>query len=436
MSNRKLLLVAGAAVGCLILLLCAGVAILAGYSYYTASVGVRTIDRIAYMDNDLNIQVVDGQGSNHVSVTSDGDNIRKAYLYPTWAPDSQSLALLSLTQSQGSRQASLDVVAPSGGITRTVFKSNTDFPFYLYWSPDSQRIAFLTQAQTGMKLMVGRADGKEDALQLQTGASTSLYWAWSPDSRDLLLHSGGSSRDSDNAAVSLFASQNVTGSQKVADKPGAFLAPQFSPDGSALLYAANASDHDTLFRADSRGVNPQPILDYTGTVAFAWSPDGKKIATLVTPDDASLPVESPIFLSDADGKNRKQVTTEKVMMFYWSPDSQRIAFLTLVTPAQSSTGPARPAAQTPIKLRWQVLTIADGNSRTVATFAPTENFVSLIPFFDQYAHSITFWSPDSKRLVYSQDENGTDGSIWVVNVDGDPQPHRVGDGTLAVWSWK
>lgn len=87
-------------------------------------------------------------------------------------------------------------------------------------------------------------------------------------------------------------------------------------------------------------------------------------------------------------------------------------------------------------LRWKTFSLVDGQVRTLATFQPTDNFISILPFFDQYARSLTFWSPDSKHFVYTQAEGASDGSVWVADLDGGTQPHKVGDGTLAVWSWK
>ena len=164
---------------------------------------------------------------------------------------------------------------------------------------------------------------------------------------------------------------------------------------------------------------------------------------MVTPDDAELPMQGPIWVSDADGKNRKQITTEDALAFYWSPDSKQIAYLTILMPGQSSGRfNSSPGLNIPqhqaetIRLRWNVVSSDGGKARTLATFVPTDNFISVLPFFDQYARSLTFWSPDSKHFVYTQSENDVDGGVWVADLDGGAAPHRVGDGTLAVWSWK
>jgi TolB protein len=89
-----------------------------------------------------------------------------------------------------------------------------------------------------------------------------------------------------------------------------------------------------------------------------------------------------------------------------------------------------------VQLRWQVASVEDGKARTVATFSPTDDFVTLLPYFDQYSRSLTFWSPDSRHFVYTQDENSSGGSVWVADVSGTTPPLKIGEGTIAVWSWK
>ena len=443
MSNRNAFIAVGGALGCVVLLLCIGVAAFAGFSYSTAAIAVRTVDRIAYVDNGMNIQITDPQGQHRVALTTDAsDAAQKVYLFPTWSPDSQQIAFVGVSGDRDRREGVIHIAPVAGGNVKTVFKSESQFPFYLYWAPDSRRIGFLAQAENEMALMLGQTDGQGDARKLESGAP--MYWAWSPDAQTMLLHVGGSSRDSGNARLALLRWQDGKTPQKFSDQPGAFQAPQFAPDGSAILYASSTStDEDELFVANPQGTNAKSLLTFAGTIAFAWSPDSKRIASMVTPDDAELPMQGPIWVSDADGKNRKQITTEDALAFYWSPDSKQIAYLTIVMPGQSSgrsnnlPGLNIPQHQAEtIHLRWNVVSSDGGKARTLATFVPTDNFISVLPFFDQYARSLTFWSPDSKHFVYTQSENDVDGGVWVADLDGGAAPHRVGDGTLAVWSWK
>jgi Tol biopolymer transport system component len=433
MSRRASLLVIAGAIGLSLVLLCVFIAAIANGTYLMrASTG--PINRIAYVDNNSNIQVVDAHGANRVALTTDASGTR-AYLFPTWSPDSQRLAFVGVT-SQGSARDATIYTAPAGGGSRaTVFESQTDIPFYVYWSPDSQRIGFLAQSDTVMALMLGSADGKTKARQIGTGAP--FYWAWSPDSRTLLMHIGGSVRDSSDAELALFGRDSTSAPQILKFGPADFQAPHFSPDGSKILFAATTSSaDDALYLADSHGNNAHAIANYQGTIAFAWSPNGKKIASLVTPADAGLPYLGPVWVSDADGSHRVKLIDEDALAFYWSPDSQRIAYLTLAPPGGSTSSLNVPLPQTPLNFTWRVMNLADKQARTVATFVPTQDFFSVLPYFDQYSRSLTFWSPDSQHLVYTKDDNNGIGSVWVADATGKTAAQKIGDGTLAVWSWK
>lgn len=444
MSKRVSFLIVGG-LGCLVLLACVAALGLAGYAYYVTALAPRTVDRIAYVDNSSNIQVVDGQGEHHVALTTDAsDSVQRIYMFPTWSPDSQKIAFVGVSGDGRQREGTLNVASVVGGNLTTIFKSGLQLPFYLYWAPDSQRIGFLAQGENEMALMLGHGTGQEQARKLNAGSP--MYWSWSPDSHTLLMHVGGSSHDSQDAHMALLSWQEGNDARNFSDQPATFQAPQFSPDGAAMLYASTGNDdQDALFLADSKGANPKTALPYTGTIAFAWSPDGKKIAALVTPMDSELPMSGPITALDADGSNPREIITEDALAFYWSPDGKQIAYLTILLPGQSNgcldcdhvsglSTPSRQDAQ--IMLRWKTFSLVDGQVRTLATFQPTDNFISILPFFDQYARSLTFWSPDSKHFVYTQAEGASDGSVWVADLDGGTQPHKVGDGTLAVWSWK
>lgn len=446
MSEHKSFLVVGGAIGCLALLFCAGVIALVGIGTFSQSaILTQPVDRIAFMDNELNIQVIDALGKNAIALTSDAKSDNDlAYLFPTWSPDSQRVAFIRVSGTRGSFEGTLLSAPSGGGDAATVFKSNSFVPFYLYWSPDSKRITFLAQSDNEMSLMLGQADGKEDARKLDSGSP--LYWAWSPDNRTMLTHIGGSKHDSRTARMGLLQWQGNSASQTLTQGPAAFQAPQFSPDGSAILYAGTGeSDQDALYVADAQGGNAKLIANYVGRVAFAWSPDGKKIAWLATPEDANLPNLGRLSVSDSDGKNAKPLGTDDALAFYWSPDSQQIAYLSLVIPGtqgcalncQRVPGLASPLEQgRNLMMRWRVADVATGSARTFATFAPTANFISLLPYFDQYARSLTFWSPDSQHFVYTQREGQQMGSVWIVDRAENSQPRKIGDGTLAVWSWK
>ncbi len=441
MSARNSLLAIGGAIGCLVMLFCVGMLIVAALFVAPAlSFSFPVVNRIAYLDNENNIRLVDARGENPVAITRDASSAR-LYTFPTFAPNSQSIAFMGIAGAPTQREGALYAAPIAGGAATIVFKSATDFPFYLYWAPDNQRITFLTQSEKEMALMVGYADGKQTARTLETGAP--LYWAWSPDSQALFLHAGGSRRDSPRARLAFLRGDNA---QTLDPGPAGFQAPQFSPDGAAILYAASdARGQDGLYAADAHGSRPRLISNYRGRIAFAWAPDGNALAWIVTPASIRLPHFGAVDLSAKDGSNPARIVAEDALAFFWSPDSQKIAYLTIVRAGEEQNcaecsrapGVAAPLEQDALRLRWRVVTVADRQTKILATFSPTAEFLTLLPFFDQYARSLTFWSPDSAQFVYTQRDGNTDqASVWIANVSGDAKPRRIGDGALAVWSWR
>lgn len=445
MSERKSFFIVGGAIGCLVLVFCVGVAALAGISFYNSRVQLpQNVNRIAIMDNELNIQIVDSTGEHRVTLTNDAkpDN-DVAYIYPTWSPDSQRLAFVRVGGTSAAPDAALLISPASGGDPFAIFESRSLVPFYLYWSPDSQRIGFLAQSNSEIALMLGNADGKGSARKLESGSP--LYWAWSPDSRTMLAHIDGSKRTSRTARLALLRWQTNDSPQTLTQGPAAFQAPQYSPDGSSMLYAGTGeTDEDALYSANADGGNVQTITKYKGRIAFAWSPEGKKIAWMTTLSTSEMPNLGPLFVSGKDGKDAKQLGNEDVLAFHWSPDGKRIAYLTLATPGSQGCldcsrvpGLAAPLEQgRALQFRWRIAEVEEGRVWTLISFAPTANFISVLPYFDQYARSITYWSPDGKSFVYTQREEQGAGSVWVTDVAENSKPHRIADGTLAIWSWK
>ncbi len=83
----------------------------------------------------------------------------------------------------------------------------------------------------------------------------------------------------------------------------------------------------------------------------------------------------------------------------------------------------------------QVYDLASGKTQQAAAFQPTEAFLNIIPFFDQYQHSGTIWSPDSQNLVLPVIDTNGNSRIVVVGAGGGPT-HPIADGDLAFWSSK
>jgi len=275
-----------------------------------------------------------------------------------------------------------------------VYSSADDFPFYLSWSPDSKRIAFLAQNADEMSLNYASADGSETKT-LDKGSP--FYFSWSPNSQSLITHVGGSRRQSADAFIGLYALNNASDAKHLAIAPANFLAPAWSPGGKDVLTALMGSSiaNDTLVISDEQGEQQRTLVKFTGNIAFSWSPDGKLIAYVTTQRSANT-LKSELHLIKPDGSDDQLLSDETPLAFFWSPDGRRIAYLVRQRGDQGALQPTRNGAQqATLRLTWKVFALADKQVVTLNSFAPTDAFTSLVPYFDQYAKSVRLCSPDS-----------------------------------------
>ncbi|MFQ5796592.1 MAG: TolB family protein [Candidatus Bipolaricaulia bacterium] len=405
-------------------------------------------NRIAYIGSDGNVYTVKVDGTDTQALTTDALISRTGtgvtYLYPTWSPGSRHLAFVG-TRTQGGRtvQANLYVAPVDGGNRITAFASQQSFPFYLYWAPDNQQIAFLTQETSGLFLRLGYRDPERQHRILEQG--NPFYLSWSPDSQKLLFHIGGAARFSSQARLSVLEVADEGQLVTLPDLPALFQAPAWSPGGDRTLFAAQqGAGSDILVVADVQGQAQQRLLNFEGIIAFGWSPSGNQVAYIVAADP-TLGLIGLLSRIRADGTDRRRLADEPVMAFFWSPDARKIAYLVpSLGPSQPEPEPFVPAAmgtataqQGELLLTWHVVELEGEFSRSLVTFRPSNDFLLYLSFFDQYAQSLTFWSPSSRYLIYSgRGEDGREG-IWVIDTTQDkPTPQFLVEGTMATWSWR
>lgn len=432
--------------GCLVLIACLTAIGFAAYFVLSqgnllAVLSPAAVNRIVYLGNDLNIYTVDPKGAQKTQLTKDADGgTARAYDFPTWAPDNRRIAFVGVTYSGGSpSNGTLYSESSDGSRLVPLYKSDQSIPFYLYWSPDGHFLTFLSSKGNG-KLSLGMAQGdKENSTEeLESGAP--LYFAWSPDSQRMLLHVGGAVGDSDQARISVLPLSERKSQHPISASPGSFAAPQWSPDGKQLLFSTeDSSSGQAVAVSNAQGEGSKVLFKYDGRISFSWSPTGDHIAYIVTEARVQVPNFGLVKIVDADGKNSQEISQDPALAFFWSPNGKRIAFLTVKTPSNGASyraiGPAQPVGQT-VQVQWQVKDFETGKTKVVATFTPTENFINLLPFYDQYARSMTFWSPDSQSLVYASTEASGTGTIWIAGVNTDSPPFKIGEGVFAAWSWK
>ena len=391
--------------------------------------------RIAYFGTDSNIYTIAPDGSNLQTVTRDLPANGTTYESLAWASDGR-LAFSSRTD----KASALYTSEPDGSDRKQVYSSEPEaVPFYLYWSPDSQWITFLTSSRSGVDLHM--ADSRADDLSRVVAQGSPSYFSWSPDSQSLLLHIGGARRDSSAASLATFQPDS-SALAELPDAPGVFQAPAWSPDGQQFLFARetqNKTDELVLAEGDNRRV----LASSRAGLVFVWSPRGDRIA-FATPNSQNGFLYDSIMVTDLEGRKQRVVAQNNIAAFFWAPDGERIAVLGLdstrlnpqgrLVPARRSVEPIPQSAN--VKLTWSVTNITDGTFVTFPPFTPTDSFLQVVPYFDQYAQSLSLWSPDGRYLLFADTDEFDRPTIRVLDTTQPPLPaRRLAEGTFAIWSW-
>ena len=391
--------------------------------------------RIAYIGTDGDIYTIAPDGSDPQTVTRDLDANGIQYEALAWSPDDH-LAFSSRTDEA----SALFTSEPDGSDRTQVYSGGPDVaPFYLYWSPDSRWITFLTSSRSGVDLRL--ADGHAGDSSRIVAQGSPSYFSWSPNSQSLLLHTGGARRDSSEAGLAIFqpASSALV---KLPDAPGIFQAPAWSPDGRQFLFARETetkTDELVLAKGDERRVLTS---SRTGLV-FVWSPRGDRIA-FATLNPQNNFVYDSVIVTDLEGQKQRVVTQNNIAAFFWSPDGEQIAVLSFdsthlnpqgrLVPARRSAVPVPQSAN--VKLIWSVANVADGTCIAFPSFTPTDSFLLVVPYFDQYAQSLSLWSPDGRYLLFADVDEFGRPAIRVLDTLQPLLPARgLAEGTFAVWSW-
>ncbi|MDX1436603.1 MAG: hypothetical protein R3335_07330, partial [Anaerolineales bacterium] len=163
-------------------------------------------------------------------------------------------------------------------------------------------------------------------------------------------------------------------------------------------------------------------------------PDGEKIAYIVDEDLSRFGLLGPLTIIDPERPDEPvELIEELVFTFFWAPDSEQIAYFVPTIPdetASPGTGSEHVFFQTYVRQ------LGEESSNFVATILPTDEFLNMVPGFDQFTHTVTIWSPDSRYLVLSLISPDGNPAIWVASAGGDREPRHIADGHLGIWSWR
>lgn len=397
-----------------------------------------TPGRLAYIAADGNLYITTPELTDRIAITKDAtappEGPGLSYPRVAWSPDGQ-LAYASVIRSGNKAQARLFIKSDPASEARLVGQSEEHFVIYIYWSPvpcasnpDCSELTYLIEEPEGIGLRLVRSSSSGSTNQL-LGLGWPFYYSWSPNGEELLWHTGGASRFSDEARLAHYSLAEHKLS-RIEIQPGLFIAPAWSPTSEEWLAVTEVEGEDALQRISS-----PPEADTFETLAqsadrhfvFSWSPDGRQLAYSKLRSSGAL-IFGPIHIYDLASGQTRQLTSSSfdISGFFWSPDGHRLAYLSRLPLGEA------------VWMQWRVINPETGEDRGYSAFNPSYQMRYVISSFNQYAQSHRLWSPDGRYLVYADQDDARVERIWMVDTFAErgADPIFVAKGTMGFWSWE
>lgn len=394
---------------------------------------------IAFIGTDYNVYTFAPQDA---ALTQISDNAQFSqstitlHEWPMWSSSGQLAYSESVITNTGDVTLNILVAPDAQSPGEIVYTADQTYYTYASWSPANcgdgcGDLALLLNNPSGLFYeIVHLKDG--EAISTTAGTGAPFYTSWSPEGTQMLWQR-------ENARFEIYdvASNSVT--ETLESQPGRMLTPQWSPiDDRLLLGVRNENTTDLVIVNGSE----QTVLvgGLTNPVWFNWSPDGSSVAYIDR--------EGPVIILDAStGEEVARTPVRGVIAFFWSPDSQHIAYLTLgLQPGSfSAYDPSdvksvafkQQQEQQPASLAWSVIELTDGTNRRYTPFQPTNEFLYLLQYFDQFSPSHRIWSPDSRYLVFPQVSAGQRPVISLLDATlNGAISTEIAEGIIGIWSFE
>ncbi|MBC8160231.1 MAG: PD40 domain-containing protein [Roseiflexaceae bacterium] len=344
-----------------------------------------------------------------------------SFRFPAVSPDGTRVVYVT-TSGEGVSLVAHDL---RSGSSIDLYTSSLAEPFNLTWSPDGRHVLFLAPGPGGLALLIVPADGSDQPVPVAVGQN--IYFAWSDDSAQLVLHIDGHTLQ--NGRVALYRPGDRAATPFLED-PGFFQAPAFSRDGSNMFYVAQpprvgerltfAEFGASIVRVGIDGAGAQPIyFEPQAALRLVRSPSSDALAYVLQriAENGSTTWQGLYLLDEAAAAPRLlSAADDGVDAFFWSPDGSQIAYL-----AQSRGSASRSARV------WKVVQVASGEVREFSAFEPSAAFAELNVYFDAYQHGYSPWSPDGRRLAFAAEDG-----IHVIDLERGTS-ERISAGEMVMW---
>jgi TolB protein len=385
---------------------------------------------LAYVGSDENVYVVDPLSGATVQVTSDRSSGGTGFgIFHTGLAWSRSGQLAFARTDIDSFTSSLFMTVPgSGKVTRLAPEGG--MLIYASWSPAKcaesacNELAYIADVDRepggNVSLKVIDVPAHASPRPMLEQEAEQIYFSWTGDPGRIIRHVLDRRTRLEEVDVAAGSSRAIRG-------PFApFLAPAYAA-GRVVYAVAGPSDAEPRVTV-SRSAVVVHVPRGSRRVVFAPSPDGHRLAFAVrgrsqlTPPQA---FEEP-WIADVETGELMRVGPPSLWSeaFYWSPDGERLAYLTWLDNDFRQFN------------QWRIFDVAAQKDTGSLSFQPTSTFDTLTTFFDQFGQSHSLWSPDSRYLTYAA--VGDDGreQIWLLDTRRSASPLLVADGVVGIFSWR
>lgn len=392
------------------------------------------------MSSDGSIYTIDPDGSDRQRVITRGGGIPGGafpalYAWPFWSPDGKHLLISAFTPDiSGGLETSLlriSATVPDSNpelLYRDVPGSTgigSSIPHFPLWHPDSGSLALIANVGDGLATFLVDID---DGIGSGVSSGAPVYLDWSSDGSYMLVHTA------ERLVLHEFLPD---GTRKRSEPIGmgsiSYRVPQFAPDSNEYAYIDVADDVRNLLIGSTDEPFPEQARLANTNNAFAWSPDGSKLAFA---DSSRISFYERLRIIDPDGDAADDIVVDTPLLaFWWSPDGQS---LLVVLPGGE-----------PENVALAVVDTSTGDVNFLGLAQPSAEMAFVISFFDQYAADLNMWSPDSTRFIFSGilkdgliDEDAgiqvqfgdLDSKVWVIDPSESDPPISLGAGAFGTWS--
>lgn len=437
-------------------------------SFETPDRGPTDVGNIVYTGEDGNIYTVDAASGESTAITSQSHRRGGRpydFVQPMWSPDGTRISYTGTFFPEGERRRHFIYINNVETGEVRVHETGVDQPpAYVQWAPDGRRISYARTSATGatVELVIWNIETDESQVVL-TGRP--IFWDWAPDGSYLAANTGASAFTGAGGTLHVITARDDRYEARELPASTAFFqTPVVSPAGdvfAASLQGSGVTNRVAFFARDGNEYEEIAAISLAG--AFAWSPEGERLAYLdgttrqtggligtlrlidrhgIPPTAGARPVPAGgrgaggrvAFDTHMPGDRRRSAsgagsrmpdgpgptrssglavaaTTRQPPLHTPSSSEPALSGVSsfvwspdgeLIAYFQPSVRPADQEAGT--AQRWQnVLGIIEsdtGRARRLGPVVPGAEFYgTYIPYFDQYNRSGTIWSPDSRSLL-------------------------------------